>query len=381
VYGLGLLLAVPGVLPFQGWLEEHYRSLAVQEMAVVLSFGTLAALPGLLGLLIGAVARTRVAVHEHLGGSFLAMLGLIGSVAFLGFGAHLWARAYRIYDDWTALEARTRSGSADAAETLAARLADPSSRNKALRIASLLPVNEGRSFFASALEAHPQASREILEAWAKAYPDDPLTRTAVLGSVAKAQSAPDVASRVDAVRVLRFLRGSDTHAPLRAAAKDPSPSVRREAARAVRDAGDPALRETAETLALDADENVSREGIRCFESGALKPEAETAAALWTRILRRTRHDSIRIRVLVRLRLLAAGTPLPRETLDLLQTLSKSPDPRLSAPAQRVLRAAEGAPKAPAPPRMPAPSRVVPGIGPSMPEGVEEEPRQEGAGAR
>jgi hypothetical protein len=337
MYGIGILLVIPVLIPFQGDLESHYSRLTIDEMSAALAIGVLVALPGLFGLLLAVVARTRVGVHEHLGGSFLAMLGLLSSVVFLGVGAHVWVQAHTEFRSWVELRKEVRRGSPQALAELKRHTATPQTSDQALRIAAHLPVEKGREFYIWAAAQNEELKGKAYRAWAKAHPSDPNSRTALLAHADDLLTSTGDRYRVEGIEFLERLPGPDSRVHILENAQDKSPQVRVAVARCIEAWDDTTLVEAALTLAADENRDVAEAGFDAFQDLSDQLPALQVLTGYTVLLRRTPHGEVKMEVISRLRRAAKKRPLPEDAEKVLEELARGKNREVSEHARRALR--------------------------------------------
>ncbi|MHC4600700.1 MAG: protein kinase domain-containing protein [Planctomycetota bacterium] len=325
MYGLAILLVIPILIPFQGEIEAQYRGLALEEKAGALSLGVLVALPGLFGLLLAVVARTRVSVHDHLGGSFLATLGLLASVVFLGVGAHLWIEAHDIYRSWVDVRERARRGDEQVIPLLRKAAQDPATRRVALREASRMPVSPGRKYFAWAVEQNEDLKRDALIAWARAYPSDPETRSVVWRHTDELLKSGEVERRLEALDIMRLLPGANSQMRLPELVGDASPRVRRAVAECLEAWKGVEMKEETLVLSMDRDPGVAEAGLEAFtELADALSHPEWVEGL-THVLKLTPHTDLKEEVIRELRRAHKKSPLPPESVAALEEAAKDPE--------------------------------------------------------
>jgi predicted Ser/Thr protein kinase len=340
VYAFGLVLAIPVFIPFKGHVESLFLDLPVHEMALALSVGTLMALPGVFGLLLSVLARTRVAVHPHLGGAFLATLGLIGSILFLGAGTREWIAAYRNYSTWSSLQVRARSGDPALGEELKKLMEEPVARKKALAIAGEMPRDQGRTFFTWAVDQNADGSDQALKAWAKAFGDDPESRKVLLAHVKNLLLRENVESRALGVGVIENLGGAGTRVYLIQASRDASPVVRAAAASAVEAWDDPSMIDLATGFTLDPSFKVAAKGFKALREMEWKVGPEVASDGFIKTLRESPHPNLKEQAFNALRRMMFRGPLPPNAVLGLQEASQDPHHRTKELAQRLVKEME-----------------------------------------
>ncbi len=336
LYAVAMVLAIPVLAPFWEMIEEQYASLTPDKMRMILSVSALGAILPLAGFLVAIIARTRIKVHDHLGGAFLAMIGIAGPIILLGVGARQWADAHAIYRRWADLETKIRQGDPEAVEQLREFVLEPRSRTNALRIAGHLDPEKGRAFFQWADSLGSEWSRPALIAWAEAYADDPASRDHLLGRARDLLDRDDIPSRILAVELLANLPGKDALDLLSRAGEDADAGVREEAAEAAKTWRKSWVASLAQALASDPVRDVAEEGLEALEAlqGALPREEYVSRLL--HVLKSSPHSDVKRKACQALRRMARGAPWPGEAIEVLETAAASGDRALAQEASETL---------------------------------------------